>query len=259
MRRVCFGWFVFCGLTAILGCRTPSVDWNGTWRANSSKSNFQGPIVTISISADGEYRYDYVTSSITFRCDGKDRQVGNNATRACVKRSDTVLDLIRKDNRVKTSAFHWELSAGGKVLTLLATAFGTNGPVSTDQIVYSRLSGSSDFVGHWRNTSYLQKYAEMTMKLDNQALHIGYPNAGQYIDAALDGVDTADHGPHAQEGATSAVRAAGNREFHTVTKRHDKVLTQGSLELSKDGRTITDTWWIPDQPSDKSTLVYEKQ
>jgi len=69
MRRVCFGWFVFCGLTAILGCRTPSVDWNGTWRVNSSKSNFQGPIVTISISADGEYRYDYGTSSITFRID----------------------------------------------------------------------------------------------------------------------------------------------------------------------------------------------
>jgi hypothetical protein len=35
-----------------LSCRAPSPDWNGAWKLNPSKSSFQGPIFTISISAD---------------------------------------------------------------------------------------------------------------------------------------------------------------------------------------------------------------
>src|SRR5258708_7231046 len=98
MRNACFGWVVFCAFAATLGCRGPSTDWNGTWKLNPSKGNFQGPIFTISISADGEYRYNDGHSSFTFRCDGKDRPMGSNRTRACLKSSATVLDLTRKEN-----------------------------------------------------------------------------------------------------------------------------------------------------------------
>jgi hypothetical protein len=258
MRRAWFGWIAFCTFTAILGCRTPSPDWNGTWKLNPLKSSFQGPVFTISISADGEYRYDDGNSSFTFRCDGKDQPIGNNGTRACVKSSATVLDLIRKENGVKTSTNRWELSAGGKVLTSTATAFRSSGPVITSQVVASRISGSNGFAGQWRDPSYLQRYAGMNLRLDNQALHIDYPSVGQHIDAPLDGVDAAEHGPYAPEGTTYAVRPAGRREFLSQTKRHGKVLTQGSLKLSSDGRIITDSWWSPDRPSDTSTLVYEK-
>ena len=259
MRNTRFGWVIFCALAATLGCRALSPDWNGTWKVNPLKSNFQGPIFTISISADGEYRYDDGRSSFTFRCDGKDRPIGNNRTRACVKSSATVLDLTQKENGVKMSANHWELSAGGKVLTSTATAFRSSGPVIAAQVNASRMSGSNDFAGQWRDTSYLQRHADMTLRLDSQTLYIGYPSAGQYIDAPLDGVDAAVDGPHAPEGTTYAVRLAGRREFFSLTKRNGKVLTQGSLKLSNDGRIITDSWWNPDRPNDKGTLVYEKK
>ena len=259
MRRVWLNWFVFCALAATLGCRAPSPEWNGTWKLNPSKSNFEGPTFTISISKDGEYSYDDGNSRSTLRCDGKDRPIGENRTRACVKNSATVLDLIRKENGVRTSANHWELSAGGKVLTVIATAFGPRGAVTTTQIVASRISGADDFAGQWRNTIYIQQHAEMVLKLDNQALHIGYPDAGQYIDASLDGVDTAIHGPNAPEGTTRAVQRAGMREFLILSKRNGKVLTRGSLKLSNNGRVVIDTWWNPDRPNDKGTLVYEKQ
>jgi len=114
MRRACFCWIIFCALTALLGCRAPSQAWNGTWKLNPSKGNYQGPILTISISADGEYRYDDGSYSFTFRCDGKDRPIEGNRTRVCVKGSATTLDLTRKENGVKTNMYHWELSAGGK-------------------------------------------------------------------------------------------------------------------------------------------------
>jgi hypothetical protein len=118
--------------------------------------------------------------------------------------------------------------------------------------------GVNDFAGEWRDTSYLQQHADMTLRLDNQDLHIEYPSAGQQIDAPLDGVEAAVRGPHVLEGATLAVRPAGNREFLIVTKLHGKVFTQGSLKLSNDGRIITQSSWTPDRPADKGALVYER-
>ncbi len=259
MRKTWFGWVVFCALVVTLGCRAPSPDWNGKWKVNPSRGNYQGPVFTISISTDGEYRWDEGSSSYSFRCDGKFRPMGKDRTQACVKSSATVLDLTRKENGVKTNAYHWELSAGGKVFTSTATAFRPSGPVVTAQIAASRMSGSDDFAGQWRDTSYLQQHADMTLRLDRQTLHIGYPSAGLYIDAPLDGVNATVHGPLTVEGMTFSARLAGRREFRTLTKTDGKVLTQGSLELSSDGRVITDSWRNPSQPAGKSTLVYEKK
>jgi hypothetical protein len=237
----------------------PSPDWNGTWKLNLSKSSFQEPVLTISISADGEYRYDDGIVSDTFRCDGKYRPIGNNRTQACVKSSATTLDKTRKENGVNTNTYHWELSAGGKVFTATATAFRPSGPVVIGQLVASRMSGSNGFAGQWRGTGYLQQNADMMLRLDNRTLHIGYPDAGQYIDAPLDGADAAIHGPHASEGMTYTARLVGRREILTLRKDDGKVLTQGSLELSGDGRVITESQWTPGHAADKGTLVYERQ
>ena len=258
IKSTYFSLLVFCTVAGALGCRAPSPDWNGTWKLDPSKSSFQGPAFTISISADGEYRYDDGRSSFTFRCDGQYRSMGNNRTEACVKSSDTTVDLIREENGMKTNSYHWELSAGGKVLTTTATTFHPNGPVTTTGIIASRMSGSNGFAGQWRDPSYLQRHADMTLRLDSQTLHIGYPNAGQYIDAPLNGADATAQGPHPQ-GVTYAARLAGQRELLIPMKRNGKVLLQTSLKLSNDGKVITDSWWNPDRPADKGTLVYDKR
>ncbi|MGA6982256.1 MAG: hypothetical protein WBZ11_11950 [Candidatus Sulfotelmatobacter sp.] len=225
---------------------------------NPTKSSYQGPVLTTSISANGEYRFEEGNSSFTLRCDGKARPIGNNRTRICVKSGVTALDITQKENGVKTRATHSELSSDEKTLTSTVTEFGQNGPITTHQTTFSRLSGSSDFTGQWRDTSYLQQHADMTLSLDSQAMHIAYPNAGQYIDAPFDRADAAVHGPN-PGGVTYAARLAARRELLYLTKRNGKVLTQGSLKLSNDGRVIIDTWWNPDRPNDKGTLVYEKQ
>jgi hypothetical protein len=172
-----------------------------------------------------------------------------------------VLDITLKENGVKTRATHDELSTDGKVFTTTINELRPSGSVITTQIIFSRLSGANDFAGQWRDTNYLQQHVDMTLSLDNQALHIDYPRAGQHIDAQLDGVEAAVAGPHAPEGTTLAVRPAGNREFLIVTKLHGKVFSQGSLKLSDDGRIITESSWNPDRPTDKATfvLVYEKK
>lgn len=249
---------VFCALVVLSCCRAPSPDWNGTWKLNPTKSSFQGSVFTISISADGEYRFENGNLSFTLRCDGKDRPTAKNRTLVCVKSGVAALDITQKEDGVKIRATHDELSTDGKVFTTTVTEFRPNRPIITSQIVFSRLSGANDFAGQWRDMSYLQQHADMTLRLDDQALHMDYPIAGQHIDAPLDGVETAVRG-HSLEGTTYAVRLAGRRELFYLTKRNDKVLTQGSLKLSNDGRAIIDSWWNPDRPNDKGSLVYEKK
>jgi hypothetical protein len=259
MRNAWFGRVIFCALAVTLGCGAPSPDWNGTWKMNPSKGSFQGPIITISISADGEYRYDDGIVSDTFRCDGKYRPMGTDHTQACVKSSATTLDKTRMENGVKTNTYHWELLSGGKVFTSTATALRPSGPVITSQFVASRISGSNGFAGQWRDTNFLGRNAELTLNLDSQYLHIGYPSAGLYVDAPLNGADAAMYGPHAVPWMTCAVRRTGQRDFLVVWKRNGEPFNQESLELSNDGRVITDSWWKADQPTSKSTLVYEKK
>lgn len=262
MRNTRLRWIIFCTLAAVVSCQAPSSGWNGAWKLNPSKGNARGPVFTISISADGEYRYYDAavgTASFTFRCDGKYRPMGRNFTEACVKSTATTLDLIRKENGVKMNADHWELSAGERIFTSTVTTFRPGGPVITSQAVSARMSGFNGFSGQWRDTSYLQRYADMAISLSSQILHIGYPTAGQYVDARIDGTDAVMRGPNAPEGATYSVRSAGRREFLILTKQNGKTLTQGSLELSDDGRIITYSWWSPSRPTKKSTLVYEKQ
>jgi hypothetical protein len=253
-----FAVFLASALTSACTAQQLAPGWNGTWKLNPSKGNFLGPVITISISENGEYRYDDQYSGFTFRCDGTDRPTGNNRTVACMKSSPSVLDLTRKENGVKASVSHWELSADGKVLTATATALRPTGPVVTSQIVASRMSGSKDFAGQWRDTSYLQRHADLTVRLDSHAMHIGYPTTGQSIDAPLNGADGAVQGQH-PEGLTCTARIVGQREFLLLMKRGGKVLTQDSLELSNDGRAITYSWWNPDRPTDKATLVYDRK
>ena len=259
IRSAWFGWLVFCTLVVVQGCRAPSPDWSGTWKLNSSESNFHGPIFTISISADEEYRYDDGNSSFTFHCDGKDRPIGKDRTQACVKSSATTIDLTRKENGIKINTYHWELSDGGKVFSSTVTAFRPSGPMVTNLVAASRISGSNNFAGQWRDTSYLQRHADMTLRLDSHTLYIGYPTAGQEIDAPLDGIEVVVRGPRAPEGTTYSAQSVGRREIRTFMKRNGKVLTQGSLKLSNDGKIITESWWNPDRPSDQGTLVYDRK
>jgi hypothetical protein len=129
------------------------------------------------------------------------------------------------ENGVKTNTYHWELSAGGKILTATATAFGLSGPVPVGQLVATRISGSNDFAGEWKDTSFLQPLPELTLRRDGQFLHISYPTVGNYIDAPLNGADAPVQGLHAPEGVTYAVRVVGRGEISILAKHNGTVST----------------------------------
>ncbi len=249
---------LLCLLGVMVGCKAPVRDWNGTWKLNLTKSSYQSTAVTISTSADGEYRNDDGVVS-TFRCDGKYRSIGQHREENCVKSSAITLDRTVTENGVKTKTFHWEMSAGGRILTSTAIKFGPDGPVVMGQLVLSRMSGSNDFAGQWQNATPLQRDAELTLRVDGEFLHIGYPRAGQFVDVPLSGAEATVYGSNASAGVTFAVQKVGERRYLIVGKVNGKPYKRETLELSNDGRIVTVSWSNADKPIPNATLIYEKE
>lgn len=249
----------FCVTFATLGCRhTPSPDWNGTWKLIPGKSNYPASTLTISISPDGAYSFQE-SSSNTVRCDGKEQAIVNNRTYVCAKSGSNVLEITVKEKGVRIRTTRDELSTDGSVFTTTVTDLSQNQPPTTHQIAFSRVSGSGGFAGQWRDTSYIQEHADMTLKLDNQTLHIDYPNVQQHIDAPLNGLETTVQGLRVADGTTIAFAPASSHEFLIEVKRKGKVYSDGSLELSSDGKTIVNSSWNPSHPNAKAVLVYQKK
>ena len=234
--------------------------WNGTWKVNESKSSIPGPSFSVTVSPTGEFHLDNGTYSDSFRCDGKEYSAKPNRTMSCLQTSAFVIDTTSKENGVKVATTHWELSPNGRTLTLKKTSIHAGESVNPRETVYSRTSGSSiGFAGGWTNTKRLESRPQLVLALNQRSLHIAFSESGQYIDAPLDGSDAPMLGPGVPQGVTMAIRPHGAQEFLTLKKIGGKIVNEGSLRLSADGRILVEEYWSPSAPAQKAMLVYEKQ
>lgn len=242
-----------------LGCFASPPVWNGTWKLNQSKSNIPGPSFSITLLPTGEYRSDNGTYNYNFRCDGKEYITRLSHTISCVQTSVSEMDTTSKEDGKKVGTAHWELSDDGKTLTVKGTATGADGAFKATERVYLRTSGSSGFAGGWRDTKRLESRPQLVLALNERSLHIAFSENGQYMDPPLDGTDAPCHGPSVPQNLTIAIKPNGPREFLTLRKLDGKVVNQGFLRLSVDGRTLVEEYWPPSRPDEKATLVYERQ
>lgn len=245
-------------LTA-LGCFASPPIWSGTWKLNESKSNIAGPSFSLTILSTGEYRSDNGTYSYDFRCDGKEYATSTSRSISCMQSSPSEMDTTIKEDGRTVGTNHWELSADGKALTVRGNSIGTDGSVKAGERVYLRTSGSNGFVGGWTDAKRLESRPQLVLTLHKQTLHIKLSGTGQYMDPPLNGTDSPCHGPGVPQGLTIAIRPNGPREFLTFRKIGGKIVNQGALRLSADGRTLTEEYWPPSRPDEKATLTYEKQ
>lgn len=246
-------------LAALLARSAEPSAWNGTWKLNESKSNIPGPSFGLTILPTGEYHSENGTYSFNFRCDGKEYPVTANRTTSCTQTGDLVMDTATKEGGKAVGTAHWSLSPDGKILTIKGTSIEPDGSVKPREKVYSRTFGSTGFVGGWTDTKRLESRPQMVLALNRQTLHIAFSEGGQYMDPPLSGADVACHGRGVPQGLTMAVRPNGPREFLTFKKFQGRVVNEGSLKLSADGRTLVEEYWAPNSPNQKATLVYEKQ
>jgi hypothetical protein len=253
------GWARAVLISAVaLRCYGAPGVWNGTWKLNSSKSSIPGPSFTITISPTGEYHVNDGTSTSKFRCDGKEYPTVTHRMILCTRKTSSLMDIVLKENGTKIGTAHWALSADGKMLIVQQTSTQRDGSVRTRENVYSRTSTSRGFAGDWRDTKRLSS-RQISLRLDDKSLHVVFVESGQFSDLPLDGSDAVMHGPGVPQGLTMAITPNGAQEFLTVKKFNGEIINQGSLKLSRDGRTLVEEYSRPDKSDERAVLVYERQ
>jgi hypothetical protein len=234
--------------------------WNGTWSLDPAKSYIYGPTLRISMSRDGVYHNAGRISAANFNCDGKEHVLGESLTVLCTQKNSDWLEItgFKKGSKVSTS--HWELSDHGNSLTIQGTMLQSNGSAKSIESHYTRTSGSTGFVGGWRNTDLFKGLASIIKtNIGNNALHFFYPETGIHEDAFIDGASSPVHTALFPSGATIALSEDSPREFRLTTKLNGQVVYIECWQISPDGRSLTQSSWFANTPKEKYVLVYEKE
>lgn len=257
VRGICIGVI----LIPAVSCHGASPDWNGTWKLDTAKSDYPGPTIEVSIGPDGMW-HTSGQSGITanFRCDGNEYQATDILTINCTQLNSSEVQITAFKNGSKVSAAHWELSSDGKVLSVKSTSFHADGSIEVKDRRYARTLGSVGFAGAWRNVNPLEGVPSIRLiRVQGHTLHQSFPEKDLHMDVTLDGRDALIHGPLASPGASIALEEHSPREFNSKMKIYGRVVSVGFWQISADGRSLTESYWLPSSPNEKVVLVYQKQ
>jgi hypothetical protein len=248
-------------LIPTVSCRGASPDWNGTWKLDPAKSDIPGPTIVVSITPDGMWHNSGSSgTTANFRCDGKRYQATDILTVYCTQVNSSDVEITDFKNESKVFTAHWELSPDGKLLSVKSTNFLADGSVKTKERRYARTSGLIGFAGGWKNVNPLEGIPSIRkISLQRHILHQSFPEDDRYMDVTLDGTDAAIHGRFTAPSATLALEEHSPREFSSTMKLYGQVVSVGYWQISADGRSLTESYWVPSRPNEKVVLAYEKQ
>jgi hypothetical protein len=250
----------------LIACSIPCVaadsPWNGTWKLNQDKSTFTGETFTISSPSPGKFRFSNgSTVSYDFACDGKEYPMIADRTVSCKPNADGAYDAISKGKGGTLATTHRALSADGKSLTATSSGTQPDGTPWTETDVYTRTAPGYGIVGTWKNVKSSNSVPDvLIVKVTApDAIHWDIPGYKESLDGKIDGKGIPLTGPSVPDGLTISFKKASATKLTYEVKLKEKTLDIGDQTLSADGKTLTDTSWVPGKPAEKQIGVYERQ
>jgi hypothetical protein len=234
--------------------------FDGTWKLDVAKSKFTGDTVTYAKTATGYSYSNGATVSYAFAADGKDYPTIPSRTVAWTKNADGSWEIVTKANGKVVTKTHRSLSADGKTKMVAYTEYRPDGTTAHESDVYTRVTGTSGLAGKWRDTKANVASDSITIKTSSGGhFEIDTPSLKETITGATDGVAVAVKAPNAPPGAMAAYKAAGPGKWTYNISLGGKVYVSGTMSVSADGKTLTDTSWVPGKQSEAAVAVYGKQ
>jgi hypothetical protein len=248
--------FVAAASLAASAFWTASDPFVGKWKLDISRSTI---VDDMRVEALGPNKYAFNFEGgprETIVADGTD-QPGLPGTTLAVKADDERgLTVVRKqDGKVIVSA-RWKLSPDGRILHDAFTGLQPDGSMLTVNQVFRRMAGTSGFAGTWESTT---KPAGLKLELGIQP----YGNKGlTFVSAGPNRNVTFDAREHpasdAKDGLTLSGRRLGARALEYTEKNRGKVQRSRRFQLSRDGRTLTETLRSAGQVT-PNVLVFERE
>ncbi len=258
-----------CLFLLIAGPALAKSPWDGQWFLVPSKSHASDHSFTLRKFADGIWRYDDGSSIYLFKTDGKawPEPLEPDFTIAARQPDPRTLDFTESGAGKPIQRFHKAVSADGSRLVGTHTDISLDGTAHSNPTTDLREGPGAGLEGTWRElggksassqsqpappdwTITSTRDGEMTWKL---------LATGEVLTGKLDGRARPDHGPQQPSGASFYWERVSDRqiEFYYLDSGH---LSERATErLSEDGKTWTDTVWIPAYPDQKSIRVYQRR
>ncbi|HEY4305506.1 MAG TPA: hypothetical protein VGM82_13600 [Gemmatimonadaceae bacterium] len=249
-------------LALALAARTPARvadgPWDGTWKLDRAKSHLTGQTLTLSKTTAGKWRYSDGTISFDFALDGKPVKTFADGTMAFTADGDHAIDVLSKSTGSE-SHMHLVLSADGKTITDHTTSTRPDGSKTVEDGAMARVGQGSGFAGTWKSTKTQSSSGEsFDLVITGDRIKWSWPAYKRHIDGKMDGSEIHIAGATATPGMIFMMRKAGATKITYAVKGDGKSLAEGMLELSADGKTLTDTEWAPAKPTEKAIAVYTK-
>jgi hypothetical protein len=244
---------------AAVGCSPAPARWNGNWKLNVSSSRNNGSSLGLEIAPNGTYTLNDAYETFTFACDGKEYPDPSRArsTIACNGPKADELNLTYSENGKPRKGAFWSLSEHEQTLTILSFPF-QRGSEPAAMKTYHRVWGTSGFAGEWLDAEYFSTVAQaMTLAVNGRTLHMVWPGYPETLDLPLNGSERRFHG--GSPDLTVAARSWRSDQIGFVRRWKGRIIMRESMTVSADGRTLTETFWVPGRREDTSHFTWEKQ
>ena len=252
--------YCVCAVVALAAapCFGAGPSWDGTWKLNEAKSKATG--YTFTIEAKGNMMHiSFGSVSYDFACDGKAYPTTEGQTLTCTGSPAEGYHNVTKFGDTVLYESHRMLSADGKTLTVKGTEKRPDGSTQDYTNVYRRESGTSGLVGKWRNVKAENGSGTMVITTKGDWIKMDLPEYKATLEGKMDGGYLAVTGPSVPPETWFTVKPDGPNRLRYSDKYKDKVLDEGTMTLSADGKTLVEEEWAPGKMNEKTTAVYERQ
>jgi hypothetical protein len=231
----------------------------GTWTMDVARSQVTGDTFTYTKTAMGYAFSNGGPVNFEFALDGKDYPTIPSDSIACTETTPTSMACVHKALGKITSSASRTLSADGNRLNIDYTAFHPDGTTTHEEDVYVRVSGGPGFAGKWKDESAkFEPSAMMIATPSATTFEIVSPKNKSKVAGMTDGSPSPAMGPTVPPGATWSLLATGPTTWTYTLGLGGKVFAKGMMSVSPDGKTLTDTSWVPGKESEKEVDVYTK-
>jgi hypothetical protein len=236
--------------------------WNGTWKLDLAKSKFTGDTFTYSQGPDGKIHYsDGSVSNYDFGTDGKQYPTPYGDTIAIMPHGPNEWDSVSHFGDKEIARTHHVISPDGKTLTATSTGTRPDGSAFKDEVVYTRLSGTSGPMGKWRSTKVDLSAPSSFIVRSTAPSSFDWeiPDYKETVSGKADGSDIPIVGPTVPKNMALAVKLLSPRKVSYTVKMDGKPVSYGIQTLAADNKSFTDVSWSPGKESEKQTGIYVKQ
>ncbi|HTU49261.1 MAG TPA: hypothetical protein VMF56_01635 [Acidobacteriaceae bacterium] len=232
----------------------------GKWKLNQAKSHLTGDTVTYSTASDGMLKETTGVGSYTFKTDGQPYKTPFDSSVTWKQTGPSTWTTEDRHGDMLLDTDVMQVSKDGKTMTVISTGTNPDGTAFHDTEVYTRTAGTNGLLGTWKSEKVKESTSPIMEFAANGPNGIAWilPEIKARLDLTFDGKDVTPVGPTVPAGLTLAATKINAQSFSFVEKMNGKPIVKGTLTVSHDGKTLTNTSSAMHEQN-KRMAVYDKE